>query len=80
MAITLAISSIVVIVMKFRTTPMKNVLFLGGAFGGWIVSCLTGDVSFYRWAGIWWIPVGLVVASAIGIPITWYLNRDADLS
>ncbi|WP_297436183.1 hypothetical protein [Thermococcus sp.] len=68
MAVAIAVSSIAVVVTKFKTTPMKNVLFLGGAFGGWAVTYLAVDVPFYKWEGIWWIPTGLVVASALGIP------------
>ena len=75
MALAIGAETLAWILLKPETTPLKNGLFLVGAFVGWLASYSTGGIPFYRWNGIWWMPTGLVVAAALGIPIMWYLKK-----
>ena len=62
-------------IFKPEITPLMNVFFLFGALTGWIASYVIGTQPFYRWAGLWWVPSGLIIASLIGIPIGLYLDK-----
>ena len=75
MVIAVGFGYLLKVATKYEVTPMKNAIFLLGAFIGWLASYPTGGVPFYKWGGIWWMPTGLVVAAAIGIPVTWYLRK-----
>jgi|GEM_PF-4862881 hypothetical protein len=65
--------------VKCRVTPLKNAIFLLGALTGWFASYSTGGTPFFRWGGLWWIPTGLVVAAAIGIPVGLYFDKKKPL-
>lgn len=79
MAVAVGVGSLLWVVTKYETTPLKNTAFLLGAFIGWIASLLTGSVPFYRWNGIWWMPAGLITGAVLGIPIIWYLSRKPEM-
>ncbi|WP_297507138.1 hypothetical protein [Thermococcus sp.] len=75
MALSVAVSFIEAIIMKFKTTPRRNVFYLLGALVGTVYSYYADGTWFMGWNGIWWMPAGLIVASLMGIPLSWYFGR-----
>ncbi|WP_297480166.1 hypothetical protein [Thermococcus sp.] len=75
MALSIAFGFFDAMVHKFGTTPLRNVSYLLGALVGTFCSYYTDGTWFMHWNGIWWMPAGLIVASLIGIPLSWYFDR-----
>ncbi|WP_297470297.1 hypothetical protein [Thermococcus sp.] len=75
MALSVAVSFIEAIIMKFKTTPRRNASYLLGALVGTFCSYYTDGTWFMEWNGIWWMPAGLIVASVLGILLSQYSER-----
>ena len=75
MALSVVASFLETIITKFETTPQRNVFYLLGALVGTLYSYYSAGTWFMEWDGIWWIPAGLAIVSALGIPVTWYFEQ-----
>ncbi len=75
MALSIAFGFFEAMDSKLKTTPLRNVSYLAGALVGTVYSYYADGTWFMDWNGIWWMPAGLMVASLIGIPISWYFER-----
>ncbi len=75
MALSVAVSFFEARVTGFETTPLRNVLYLLGALIGTLYSYYADGIWFMEWSEIRWMPFGLIVASLVGIPVSWYLRR-----
>ena len=74
MALSVAFGFFDAIANKFKTTPLRNVSYLMGALVGTVYSYYADGTWFMNWNGIWWMPAGLIVASLVGVPISWYFE------
>jgi len=75
MVLSVAASFLETTILKFKTTPLRNAFYLLGALVGTLYSYYSVGTWFMEWGGLWWVPTGMVIASALGILITWYFEQ-----
>jgi len=66
MVLSVAASFLETTILKFKTTPLRNAFYLLGALVGTLYSYYSVGTWFMEWGGLWWVPTGMVIASALG--------------